>query len=175
MNGLLAATDKKYDKVLFTPHNWWSSLRSSRDLTFLCVAHIRWNNSHEVIARSHCDETCQNPWNRLYVWQKRWQADFTDLSHSDTWCSLELLVNPKSTGLFPPGAALGGGVFHSQCKIRSRHPRKLKFTGLIAYVMFNKICKFESLTIINDVIMTSLTKQWENGVFYTNLHKIWLR
>ena len=30
---------------------------SSRDLTFLCLADIRRNNSHEVIARSHCDET----------------------------------------------------------------------------------------------------------------------
>ena len=30
---------------------------SSRDLTFLCVADIRWNNSHEVIARSYCDKT----------------------------------------------------------------------------------------------------------------------
>ena len=66
--------------------------------------------------------------------------------------------NPKSTGLFPPGAALGGGVEHPPCKIRSRHPRKLKFTGLIAYVMFNKICKFESLTIINDVITKTMGK-----------------
>ena len=66
-----------------------------------------------------------------------------------------LSLNPKSTGLFPPGAALGGGgCFHPLYKIRSRHPRKLKFTGLIAYVMFHKICKFESLTIMNDVIMT---------------------
>ena len=49
------------------------------------------------------------------------------------------------------------GVFSTPlCKIRSRLPRKLKFTGLIAYVMFYRICKFESLTIIrwrhNDVI-----------------------
>ena len=65
-------------------------------------------------------------------------------------------INHKSTVLFPPGAALG--VFSTPfCKIRSRHPRKLKFTGLIAYVMFYKIFKFESFTIINDVIMTSLT------------------
>ena len=69
-------------------------------------------------------------------------------------------INPKSTGFFPPGAALGGGgVFSTPlCKIRSRHPRKLKFTGLIAYVMFYRICKFESLIIINDVIMKSLPK-----------------
>ena len=83
-------------------------------------------------------------------------------------------INPKSTELFPPGAALEGGVFHpppTPCKIRSRHPRKLKFTGLITNVMFCKICKFESLTIINDVIMTSLPKQWENVVSYTNLQK----
>ena len=61
-------------------------------------------------------------------------------------------IKPKSTGLFPPGAALVGGSPPPPCKIRSRHPRKLKFTGLIAYVMFYKICKFESLKIINDVI-----------------------
>ena len=60
-------------------------------------------------------------------------------------------VNPKSTGLFPPGAALGD-------KIRSRYPRKLKFTGLIAYVMFYKIYKFESLTVINDVITKTMGK-----------------
>ena len=65
-------------------------------------------------------------------------------------------LNPKSTGLFPPGAAMGGGT--PLCKTRSRRPRKLKFTGLIAYVMFYKIYKLESLTIINDVIMTSLPK-----------------
>ena len=65
--------------------------------------------------------------------------------------------NPKSTGLFPPGAALGG-VSTPLCKIRSRHPRKLKFTGSIAYIMFYKIYKFEILTIINDVILTSLPK-----------------
>ena len=52
-----------------------------------------------------------------------------------------------------------GRVFSTPLrKIRSRHSRKLKFTGLIAYVMFYKICKFENLTIINDVIMTSLPK-----------------
>ena len=69
-------------------------------------------------------------------------------------------INPKSTGFFPLGAALGGGVFHPLCKIRSRHPRKLKFTGLIAYVMFYKICKFESLTIINDVITKNNGRIW---------------
>ena len=67
-------------------------------------------------------------------------------------------INPKSTGLFPSGAALELSVLHPLCKIRSRHPRKLKFTGLIAYKMFYKICKFESLKIINDVIMTPLEK-----------------
>ena len=51
------------------------------------------------------------------------------------------------------------GMFSTPpCKIRSRHPRKLKFTGIIAYVMSYKIYKFEILTIINDVIMTSLPK-----------------
>ena len=84
-------------------------------------------------------------------------------------------VNPKSTGLFPPGAALGRVGLHPICKIRFRHPRKLKFTGLIAYIMFYKICKFESLTIINDVIMSSLPKTMAKLVSYTNLHKIWSR
>ena len=82
------------------------------------------------------------------------------LYHQSFLVHLEVLLfslNPKSTGLFPPGAALGD-VFHPLCKIKSRHPRKLKFTGLIAYVMFYKIWKFESLTVINDVIMTSLPK-----------------
>ena len=68
--------------------------------------------------------------------------------------------NPKSTGLFPPGAALGGVLSTPLCKIRSRLSRKLKFTGLIAYVMFYKICKFESSTIINDVITKNNGKMW---------------
>ena len=77
------------------------------------------------------------------------------LGECDEWRATGFSVlTLKSTGLFPPDAALGGGVFHPLCKIRSGHPRKLKFTGLIAYVMFYKICKFENLTIINDVIMT---------------------
>ena len=63
--------------------------------------------------------------------------------------------------VFSPGTALGGGVFHPLCKIRSGHPRKLKVTGLIAYIMFYKICKFESSTITNDDIMTSLPKTIE--------------
>ena len=65
-----------------------------------------------------------------------------------------------------------GGFSTPLCNFRSRHPRKLKFIGLIAYVMFYKICRFESLPIINDVIMTSLPKQWEIVISYTNLHKI---
>ena len=53
--------------------------------------------------------------------------------------------NPKSTGLLSPGAALGGGggagCFPS---IRSRHPRELKLTGLIAYIMLCKITNLEA-------------------------------
>ena len=60
-----------------------------------------------------------------------------------------------------------GGVFHPPppplCKIRSKHPRELKLTGLIAYIMFYEICKFESSSIINDVIVTKLPKQWQNS------------
>ena len=66
-------------------------------------------------------------------------------------------INPKSTGLFSFSTALG--VFSIPiCKIKSRHFKELKLTWLIAYIMFYKICEFESLTITNDVIMTSLPK-----------------
>ena len=50
-------------------------------------------------------------------------------------------------------------MFPPLCKIRSRHPRELKLTGLIAYVMLYKMCEFESSIITNDVI----TKQWQNS------------
>ena len=73
--------------------------------------------------------------------------------------------NLKITGLFPPSAALAS-VFHSPpplYKIRPRHSRKLKLTGLTAYVMFYEICTFESLTIINDVIMTQGTQENLHG------------
>ena len=67
------------------------------------------------------------------------------------------ILTLKALGFFLP--VQHWGVFSTPlCKIRSRHPRKLKFTGLIAYIMLYKIRKFESLTIINDVIMTSLPK-----------------
>ena len=46
----------------------------------------------------------------------------------------------KAQGFFLP--VQHWGVFSTPlCKIRSRHPRKLKLTGLIAYIMFYKICK----------------------------------
>ena len=67
-------------------------------------------------------------------------------------------VNPKNTGLFLSVQHWRGFFFHPLCKIRSRHSRELKLTGLIAYIIFNKICKFESWTITNDVI----TKTMEN-------------
>ena len=71
----------------------------------------------------------------------------TNLNKDRDGFRIIFVFNPKSTGLFPPGAALEGGCFPPFfCKIRSRHPRKLKFTGLIAFVMFYKICKFENLT-----------------------------
>ena len=80
-----------------------------------------------------------------------------------------LLVNPKSTGLFASGAALGGGgVFHPLRKIRSRHPRKLKRLRLIDYIMFYKIRSFESPTVTDDVIMTSLPKTMAKMRFLLN-------
>ena len=55
---------------------------------------------------------------------------------------LKVSLNSKSTGLFSPSTTLGGGVFSTPlCKIRSRHPKGSKLTGLIAYIMFYKICK----------------------------------
>ena len=78
-----------------------------------------------------------------------WSVKFGVISHKFTFYNH---VNPKALGFFLP--VQHWGVFSTPlCKIRSRHSRKLKFTGLIAYVMFCKICKFESLTIINDVII----------------------
>ena len=53
------------------------------------------------------------------------------------------ILTLKALGFFLPVQHWGGGVFHPLCKIRSRYPRKLKFTGLIAYIMIYKICKFE--------------------------------
>ena len=53
----------------------------------------------------------------------------------------------------------GGGCFPpSLCKIRSGHSRKFKLTGLEACIIFYKLCKFESSTITDDVIMASLPK-----------------
>ena len=103
---------------------------------------------HEKSKRvSHHRPLCGN-------WFLRYSSSVIFSLHKDTAILMILRlvpINPKSTVLFPPGAALGG-VFHPLCKIRSRHPRKLKFTGLTAYVTFYKIRKFESSTIINDVI-----------------------
>ena len=74
--------------------------------------------------------------------------------------------NPKSTGLFCPGTALWGVFSIPLCKMRCRHPRELKLIGLIVYIIFYKICKFESSTITNDVIMTSLQN---NGKILTSV------
>ena len=85
---------------------------------------------------------------------------------TNRWLSDQLensFINPKSTGLFSPGAALGGRwVFPPLlCKIRSRYPRELKLTGLVGYIMFYKLRKFGSSTMTNDVIRTSLPKTME--------------
>ena len=91
-------------------------------------------------------------------------------------------VNPKNTGLFLSVQHWRGFFFHPLCKIRSIHSRELKLTGLIAYIIFNKICKFESWTITNDVITKTMENfgpprnqtnyiSFEN---YENYAKIWL-
>ena len=66
----------------------------------------------------------------------------------------------KALGCLLPVQYGGGGGMCSipLCKIRSRHPRGLKLSGLIAYIMFYKIWQFENPAVTNDVIMTSVPK-----------------
>ena len=85
------------------------------------------------------------------VWKLAGSTILTPALEHCSFCLLfwlqffQLKVNPKSTGLFPPGTALGAVCFSPPppplCKITSRQPRKLKITGLIAYIMFYKVCK----------------------------------
>ena len=70
---------------------------------------------------------------------------------------LRLYLTLKALGFFLPVQHWGGGCFPPLCKIRSRHPRELKLTWLIAYIMFYKICKFESSSITIDVIYNELS------------------
>ena len=65
---LLFATSKKYDQVLYTPHNWLSSLNNCHlheiSLFFVLPTYI------EIIPMSWLHEPivkklCQNPWNGL--------------------------------------------------------------------------------------------------------------
>ena len=67
---LLFATSKKYDKVLFTPHNWVSSLNNCHlheiSLFFVLPTYVeiilmRW--LHDPLVT----KLCQNPWNELYM------------------------------------------------------------------------------------------------------------
>ena len=48
-------------------------------------------------------------------------------------------------------------------KTCQRQPTELKLSKLIAHSKFHKICKFENHVTRNDVIMTSLPKQWKNA------------
>ena len=59
------------------------------------------------------------------------------------------------------------------CKIRSRHPREFKLTEMIAYIMFYKICKFESSTITNDVITKTMVNFARNK--YYIIRKVLMR
>ena len=53
----------------------------------------------------------------------------------------QLAFNPKKLGFLLPVQHWGGGVFFIPlCKIRSRRPRDLKFSGLIGYIVLYKIC-----------------------------------
>ena len=71
---------------------------------------------------------------------------------------LEQSINAKTLGFFLPVQRWEGCFPSPSVKLDSRHPRELKLTGLIAYIMFYKLRKFESSTITNDVIMTSFPK-----------------
>ena len=53
---------KKYGKFFHNPYLIVAFEKSSysQDLTFLCVANLRCNNSHKMIARSCCDEPLPN-------------------------------------------------------------------------------------------------------------------
>ena len=48
-------------------------------------------------------------------------------------------------------------------KTCQRRPTELKLGKLIVHSKFHKICKFENHVTRNDVIMTSLPKQWKNA------------
>ena len=67
--------------------------------------------------------------------------------------TVQVHLTLKALGFFLVVQHWGTGCFpHPLCKIRSRHPRELKLIGLVAYIMFYKICIFESSTITNYVI-----------------------
>ena len=50
---------------------------------------------------------------------------------------------------------------YKTCQIQ---PAELKLGKLIVHSMFDKICKFENHVTRNDVIITSLSKQWKRWV-----------
>ena len=62
-----------------------------------------------------------------------------------------------------------------------RRPTELKLGKLIVHSKFHKICKFENHVTRNDVIMTSLPKQWKNAdlretkqIFEPLCQKLWV-
>ena len=52
--------------------------------------------------------------------------------------------------------------YESAYQTCQRQPKKLKLGKLIVHSKSHKICKFENHVTRNDVIMTSLPKQWKN-------------
>ena len=76
-----------------------------------------------------------------------------------------MYFNPKSTGPFPPGAALGeGGVFHPLSKIRATMSKKV----MLIYVKFG---------IFYDVFSPNMAmprnrrkKKWKKNYFFLILH-----
>ena len=55
--------------------------------------------------------------------------------------------------------------YESVYKTCQQQPTELKLGKLIVHSKFHKICRFENHVTRNDVIMTSLPKQWKNEDF----------
>ena len=85
MNGFIIATSKKYDKVLYTPHNWLSPSLNNCHLHEISLFFVLPTNVKIILMRLLHDpivtKLCQNPWNRLYTWKSLSKA----CSHSATF------------------------------------------------------------------------------------------
>ena len=79
---------------------------------------------------------------------------------------LKPFLNPKSTGLFTLGIALGA----PHCKIRSRQAKELRLSVLIAYIMFYKIQFWK----LSNNEWRHYQKQWPNWDLCENKQIIYI-